>query len=369
MRSGSGAVSGAEQLDRRRDSVTGRLRRLALLLGLGIASCQSEGDLTANDAGSTSAAGPQPGAPDELCDPNPDRVYLVEHPFEGIPSVLLTDLDDPSAVCAYRETFRENIRLDPVRGGLITLHGDQVWRLEHDWLAPRSPGSDIWVPDPGGEDNDEQLGRVMRSPEITCRVDDPYVLLTDDATVYASCGGAWFNAAEIDGVGDWPNLVGLVNGRKIFKAPPFTMFGYFTEDPEQVPLVPIGMPGDVDAIEHLAVRPVAGALLAAVQVWRGDVVTTEQARIDANGITLAGTYAHDVGEAGVPFMDYALAADGTVYGIEIVSEDGAGTSGRRVVRMTLSDRPLVIMTAPSHGDDRPTRLVAVGAGGPTPSRL
>jgi hypothetical protein len=145
------------------------------------------------------------------------------------------------------------------------------------------------------------------------------------------------------------------------------MTGYRSEDPEGS-LVQIGMPVDADAIEHLAVRPIAGALLAAVQVRRGDVVTTEQARVDANGVTLTGAYAHDISEAGVPYMDYALAADGTIFGIEIVEYDvNDPPSGVRIVRMTMSEPPSVIMTASFPAEDRPPRLVAVGAGGPTPS--
>jgi hypothetical protein len=318
----------------------------------------------------TAPTSPTPGAPDEQCSPNPDRVYLVEQPFDSIYFTRLTDLGDPSNLCAYYGEIPDEMRLDPQDGSLITLRGDQIWRLRHDWLVPHPHPEVAWSTGSIGAENDEELGRVMYSADITCRgkdPDSPYVLLTDDVNIYASCGGWWFNAPHIQGTGDWPHLVGLVNDRKIFKGPPFTMSGYYTEDPEQVPLVRIGMPGDVDAIEHLAVRPLAGALLAAVQVWRGDVVTTEQARVDANGLTLTGAYAHDIGEAGVPFMDYALAADGTIYGIEIVEFDVDNPVGQRVVQMTMSDPPSVIMTTNVYAEDRPVRLVAVGAGGPTPS--
>ena len=329
------------------------------------------GESHAGDDTSTTApggpGGPQAGAPDEHCNLDPDRVYLIETPLEFIAYTSLTDLEDPSILCAVREQFRDRIRLDPQDGSLLTLRGPDVWRVHQDWMEPNGPNSELWVPALDGEDNDEELGRIMQSPTITCRADDPRVLLTDDVHVYASCGGPWFNAPQVAGVNVHQYLVGLVGDRKIFKAEPFTMSGYSVEVAGEYVLQPIPIPGDVDAVEHLAVRPVAGALLAAVQVSRGDTITTEQARIDGNGVTLVGAYAHDVGEAGIGRMDYALAADGTLFGMEILPSGSDEESPQRIVRMALDEAPAVILTTTFVHQDRPPRLVAVGAGGPTPA--
>lgn len=75
---------------------------------------------------------------------------------------------------------------------------------------------------------------------------------------------------------------------------------------------------------------------------------------------------HDLFTIGDHPLECALAADATIFCLEgfLGSEDE--DVPQRIVRMTLTDPPEVIMTTTFYAADRPPRLVAVGSGIPAP---
>lgn len=315
--------------------------------------------------------GPSPGAPDENCAIDPAKVYILEGRHYAF--TTLTQVDDPSVICAFDLPRLWPVVIDPLDGGLmkLSLHDSRIdlVRLGNDWM--RRPGESAhWVPEGIGSENDEAVTQLFREPGMPC-TGSPDAIFTDDEKVYAHCGGEIYNAPGVE-IGNWgaPTFAGFVDGRFVHHTwyheegtplptqyPPTGV--YFASVTNGEESAPIPIPGDINDINHLASRPDGGDLLAAVHVWRDSVRTLEQARVRPSGITLTGqVYAHDLDESGVEGLAlFALTADGTLYGLGGLDEP----HGLRniVVRMTLDGAPEVIYESPDDIEGT-TALITLG---------
>jgi hypothetical protein len=301
-----------------------------------------------------------PDAPDALCAVDPARVYLLETPTSLVTYQSLTDVEDPSIHCAY--AYVANGRLDPVDGSLVALTGtSRVYLTKHvpDPLIPNARIDEPWRPDTA-EDNDITIAEVFYGDGVSCMDQAVRELVSDTTTLYASCGGVTLNAPELEVVGGsvYP-LVGIVDGRRIWGP-----FGYETHAAGDDEVYSVPLPAGVDAIQHLAARPDESGLLAAIYVFRGDEVTLERASVTPEGVTLVGAYTHDVEDAGIEGIStHALAADGTLYSLGGVFDNGSGPGlDTVVIRLPVEGPPEVIYEATLSELEVPPRLVAVGAG-------
>ncbi len=97
------------------------------------------------------------------------------------------------------------------------------------------------------------------------------------------------------------------------------------------------------------------------------VVTLERARVSPEGVTIIGAYTHDITAAGVDGMStYALAADGTLYGLGGVADTEQGVEFGEdtiVVRLPPSGPPEVIYEATFGDPHHLPHLVTAGTAG------
>ena len=343
------------------------LAALLLACGPGNADDTSESSSTSGDAG------PHAGAPDEFCHLDPARVYIHETPLSSLARFYtLVDLEDPSILCAVRGETPDYLDpagwLDPVDGMLVTLRGLSDVRIVKevpDWMQPNENPDAPWLPDDGTE-NDIELGEVLFEPGRNCREHDERELISDNAIFYASCGGQYFNAPELSSFRVEP-LVGIIEGRRIWA--PYNYVVDTLVDGEAAVVVPL--PADILDITHVAIRPDGAELLAAIYVYRGSpmdlVVTLERAHVSPDGVTIIGAYTHDITAAGVEGMStYALAADGTLYGLGGVADTSQGVEFGEdtiVVRLPPSGPPEVIYEATFGDPHHLPHLVTAGTAG------
>jgi hypothetical protein len=352
------------------NGASARHRAVFITVIAAVAACR-DGSPDAADTDTTTTtgdAGPQPGAPDEHCSLDPAKVYVHEE-WGGrsgtfLRTSTLTDLADNSNVCAVYDTYAG--RLDPVDGSLVSIRGGPTGRIRlvktpNDWMVPTGAAEVPWAAG-HSPDNDIDLGEIMWEADIVCTGHEFRELFSDDTTVYASCGGVVLNGPDIP-----PSyseyVVGFVEGRRIIDS---LYYSVETEDGS----VPIPIPGEIDYLQHVAVRPDGDALLAAVIVGRGEVYTFERALVKPSGVTLVGAYSHDIAEAGVVgFSSHAIAADGTLYslggsGTEYDNLVGPPDGDTTIVRLPVDGPPEIIYTAAGDVGDPDTfvRLVGVGSG-------
>jgi len=332
-----------------------------------LAACSPDSaDTTADtntDTDSDPAVGPAPGAPDEHCELDPEAIYVVARD-ELLDYYALTNLDDPSIVCALGHAAYPMV-MHPTNGALLTVrrHGPilDLVDVKPDWLRQDAygewgqPTSDPFV-------NDVTLAEILYFPNMRCP-EHSGAVFTDATQVYAHCGGEVFGAAELGADPDLPGgILGRVDGRFIvadyfiqFIVPTGISYAEWTAgDRVEVPL-----PTGVDTIWHLAARPDAQGLIAAATVQRGQFSTLERVRVHPDGITLTGeVYAHDLDEASLGWLaDPRMDSDGTLYAV--TAEDDDKDRARAIIRMTLEGPPEIIY-APPPGDVTVLGLLSVG---------
>ena len=100
-----------------------------------ILACASGSDGQSDDTSTTAPRGPQAGAPDEHCNLDPDRVYLIETPEPLITYTSLTDLG--SSGPAFASSPRTRARRKQLGWNAVAPDSIAVRRLEANMITHR----------------------------------------------------------------------------------------------------------------------------------------------------------------------------------------------------------------------------------------
>lgn len=278
-----------------------------------------------SEASDTAATGPSDGAPDEHCGAlDPDHVHVLRRSaIEGVHLVI--DAEDRTRVCAYADP--EGVawdlagRIDPADGSLVVLQaGDgarapAVLRLQNDWLVATDDVNNPWTATPTRDD--EVLGTIL-GDDGAC----PATAFERDEVGLSWWAGAFYTACQrtvASLVGDTRmgfatgRFLGVVDGAVLIHtdASGAGKPGSYAAVVDGV-RHELALPTGVDRMTHVAARPGANGLLAAVRMHHGDLVTLERVWLHPSGITRAGSYDDDP-VSRVACASFAVAVDGSLW--------------------------------------------------------
>lgn len=276
---------------------------------------------------------PEPGAPDEFCEPfDPARVYLITQ----FNTSEIIDPEAPEKLCVTAlAAYAGDVvhpRLDGGDGSLVWLASTgSLFRLLYVYQERKG---DKWRP-VGSAERFGELFRpfndVMLDRIVPCSANPDFapVLVWSDGAWYGECLGV---TSGTDGtlyrIADYlgayydviPQPVGIFDDIAIFATDSLPS-GYAIGGDE---LTPLPLPPGVETVRHLAARSDQGGVAAAVEVIRSNVPTLERARVTAQGIELLGAYEDDF-ETLVPYgIEYALDGDGALWRLGGSSSQSAG---------------------------------------------
>jgi hypothetical protein len=311
-------------------------------------------DLDTSSTSDGTPAGPEPGAPDEFCEPlDPDRVYLRHFEY-GYGFMAVTDVEQPEATCLYYSGYQSDVpaalvaRVDPTSGGLLHVRVGDVLRQQNVWTT-FSDGGAIVPQAP-------TLSAVLEREERLAVLLDREGELCDGVHAQAAVGVGlvWTGAAWLMGCGrrvqtldntlvadplladsevGWLAVTGMLGPVPVFanlepgargipsRAPnenPDSAGVYVNADRTN-PEVP-----DTRAFGHVAMRPKRGAedraLDAAVLVPTvGELAnpastkSLQRVTMTADQVTSEGEYPQEMLSMYGPASDAAIAADGALY--------------------------------------------------------